>query len=79
MKNSSRFFCNTDCEYYPCHTGIQNVNCLFCYCPLYSFDVCPGNYTVTEVNGKPVKDCANCTFPHEAGHYDSIMDILKNK
>ncbi|MBQ3009245.1 MAG: metal-binding protein, partial [Oscillospiraceae bacterium] len=36
MKNSFRFFENRDCEYYPCHKTDHPLNCLFCYCPLYS-------------------------------------------
>lgn len=76
MKNSLKFFSNTDCEYYPCHKGVQKFNCLFCYCPLYSFDDCPGNYTMTETEGRSVKDCSNCTFPHKAENYDKIIDRL---
>lgn len=79
MKNSSKFFLNTDCEYYPCHRGVENFNCLFCYCPLYPFDDCPGNYTVKQTVGKAVKDCSKCTFPHRAENYDKIMDILKDR
>ena len=31
------YFCNRECEYFPCHKGAdpENFNCLFCYCPLY--------------------------------------------
>lgn len=79
MKNSSKFFSNTACEHYPCHRGVENFNCLFCYCPLYPFDDCPENYTMTENDGKSVKDCSNCAFPHKAENYDKIIDMLKNK
>ena len=41
MENSYRFFENKECQYYPCHKGIENMNCLFCYCPLYSREHCP--------------------------------------
>lgn len=34
-ENSYRFFFNRECQYYPCHEGIEEMNCLFCYCPLY--------------------------------------------
>ena len=34
-ENSYRFFSNRECQYYPCHEGIEEMNCLFCYCPLY--------------------------------------------
>lgn len=79
MKMSARFFCNTACEYYPCHKGVDNLNCLFCYCPLYHFDNCLGNYAMIKIDGKSVKDCSNCIFPHKAKNYDKIMDMLKSK
>lgn len=54
------FFCNRECEYFPCHPGAdpENFNCLFCYCPLYLLgDRCGGNFRYRK-NG--VKDCTNC-------------------
>ena len=44
MENSSRYFCNKECEYFPCHTGAdrERFNCLFCYCPMNRFTNCPG-------------------------------------
>ena len=42
MKNSYKYFENRGCKYYPCHRDIQNVNCMFCYCPLYNFEEYPG-------------------------------------
>ena len=35
-QNSSRFFENRACAYFPCHAGMEGeaFNCLFCYCPL---------------------------------------------
>lgn len=76
MNNSSRFFANRECEYYPCHDMGGDLNCLFCYCPLYNTK-CPGNFTVKEKDGRKIKSCIDCTFPHEAGNYDKIMEILK--
>ena len=35
MKNSFYYFENRDCQYYPCHKEMAEMNCLFCYCPLY--------------------------------------------
>ena len=76
-ENSSRFFANRECEYYPCHKSSTDINCLFCYCPLYRLD-CPGNYHYVEVKGKQVKSCMDCMFPHVAENYDKVMEILKN-
>ncbi|MFW5671451.1 MAG: cysteine-rich small domain-containing protein, partial [Acetivibrio ethanolgignens] len=36
MENSYRFFENRECKYFPCHKGLKELNCLFCYCPLYN-------------------------------------------
>lgn len=79
MKNNSRYFNNTECEYYPCHrieSENTDFNCLFCFCPLY-FIECPGNFKIIENNGKSIKDCMDCKFPHIPENYDKIIKILK--
>lgn len=76
MENSCKYFENKDCEYYPCHQGKKDINCLFCYCPLYSMEKCLGNYTYIESNGKKIKECTDCTFPHEPQNYEIIMALL---
>lgn len=77
MENSERFFENKSCQYYPCHKGIEELNCLFCYCPLYPMDNCPGSKTYKEKNGKMLKVCTDCTFPHKPENYDKVIAILK--
>ena len=42
-----------------------------CYCPLYSFKNCNGNYKILE-NG--IKDCSGCLIPHN--NYDYIIEKL---
>lgn len=72
MENTYRFFQNRDCRYFPCHPveDIQQFNCLFCYCPLYTLgERCGGNCTYTE---KGVKNCTHCVLPHSPGGYDYI-------
>lgn len=76
MKNSSRFFENRECEYFPCHKGLEKFNCLFCYCPLHGREKCPGNPEYIEVDGKRIKDCTNCTFPHQPENYGAIIRML---
>jgi len=76
MENSYCFFENKDCQYYPCHSGMDKLNCLFCYCPLYCREKCPGNYNYIDVNGKRIKECKNCTFPHKSENYEIIIKIL---
>ncbi len=75
-KNCSRFFANKECEYYPCHKMKGDLNCLFCYCPLYDTD-CGGNYKLIEKNGKTIKSCIDCAFPHIASNYDLVMERLR--
>ncbi|MBQ7707411.1 MAG: metal-binding protein [Lachnospiraceae bacterium] len=77
MKNSCRFFENKDCEYYPCHKDIEDINCLFCFCPMYNLEHCPGKPSYKVKDGKKIKICTDCTFPHQADNYDLIMSILK--
>ena len=70
------FFQNRECEYFPCHRGVeeQNFNCLFCYCPLYCLgDRCGGSFTYLS-NG--IKDCSTCTKPHCRENYDKIMEKM---
>ncbi len=78
MENSFKFFKNTDCKYYPCHKGVEEINCLFCYCPLYRLENCPGNPKYKEKDGKKIKVCTDCTFPHRSENYEKINEILKN-
>lgn len=70
MKNSYRFYRNTDCEYFPCHKtkNEEEFNCMFCYCPLYFFEECGGNY----IDNNGIKDCTNCLLPHMPKGYDYI-------
>jgi len=82
MENSSRFFKNTACAFFPCHKGLdsEDFNCLFCYCPLYLRPVCPGNPTfIKKEDGRIIKRCTDCTFPHKAENYDRIMSLLKTQ
>ncbi len=68
------FYCNRECECFPCHPEVdpENFNCLFCYCPLYALgEKCGGNYRYTE---KGIKDCSGCPFPHIRESYGIVMD-----
>ena len=82
MQNSAKFFKNTDCSYFPCHKGLDEdeFNCLFCYCPLYAKNPCPGNPTyIKKDDGRVIKRCTDCTFPHKPENYEKIMNILRIK
>ncbi len=79
MDNSSRFFENRECEYFPCHKLEGDFNCLFCYCPMYQYEDCLGDGKYIEKNGRRIKVCTDCTFPHKAENYEEIMRFLKEK
>ena len=77
------FFSNRACKYFPCHDAIaeDDVNCLFCYCPLYALGPeCGGNFTYTK---KGRKNCKNCSLPHRrdagnelvAAHYEQLAAL----
>lgn len=76
MHNSSSFFENHDCEFYPCHDNLTAINCLFCYCPLYREKNCPGKHSY--IGEKKIKDCSQCVYPHEAKNYSEIIRRLWN-
>ena len=78
ISDSKRFFANRSCEYYPCHNSDTDINCLFCYCPLYHLP-CPGNYQIKEKNGKQIKSCIDCVFPHIPENYDIVIRILQEE
>lgn len=77
MENSHRFFENKDCKYFPCHEGLGEFNCMFCYCPLYHKEHCSGKPNYIEKNGKQIKVCKECVFPHCAENYDAMIQMLK--
>lgn len=85
-ENHYSYFCNRQCEYFPCHEGgdPENFNCLFCYCPLYVLGKnCGGKFRYLK-NGQ--KDCSKCLFPHKRENYEKvteryqeIVDIMKER
>lgn len=77
MENSHKFFENKECKYFPCHKGLEAFNCLFCYCPMYPKEKCLGNPRYIERSERKIKDCSNCTFPHQPENYDKIMEFLR--
>lgn len=71
------YFENRQCKYYPCHKNTDGINCLFCYCPMYHLDNCLGNPSYKEKDGKKIKVCTNCSFPHDKNNYEKIMAHLR--
>ena len=40
---------------------------------------CPGNPSYFETEGRKIKICTECTFPHVPEHYDTIIEILSKR
>lgn len=74
IENSDKFYQVPECKYFPCHETKEELNCKFCYCPLYLVENCGGNYAITEDG---IKDCTDCTKPHEGldGYYFVINKL----
>ena len=78
MGHNYKFVQNKACEFFPCHEMKEDeLNCLFCYCPLYALvDECGGNPTFLEDG---TKDCSECTVTHQKGTgYDHVMSKIMN-
>ena len=76
MKNSSTYFKNDSCEYFPCHKMSGDYfNCMFCCCPLYALgDKCGGNFVYLE---QGIKDCSHCNIPHTEAGYQHVCSKLR--
>jgi Zn-finger protein len=48
---------------------------MFCFCPLYHYKNCGGEYEILKKNG--LKDCSNCLVPHSPDGYEYIVKFLK--
>lgn len=71
-----KYFQNKECPFFPCHKNIpiEQFNCLFCFCPLYSLkERCGGNYRYLKDG---TKDCSQCLLPHVKGNYNYIIKKL---
>lgn len=72
-----KFVQNKKCEFFPCHKtdNPAKFNCLFCFCPLYALgNRCGGDFSYT---AEGIKDCSDCTIPHDEGGYEFIMSKIK--
>ena len=75
---ASDYFENRACQYYPCHNS-DHINCLFCYCPMYFLDKCAGQPEWKKLkDGRVIKVCTDCTFPHQRENYEKVMAVLKH-
>ena len=63
---------NKDCEYFPCHEGLED--CTYCYCPIYPCEYEEFGKFVKNKNSK-VWDCSNCVIIHKI----KIVDLIRNE
>lgn len=78
MSEKYKFFNHKECEFFPCHktNNPDEFNCLFCYCPLYALGPdCGGNPNYVEGG---IKDCSQCTLPHNKKNYEYIMSKFQD-
>lgn len=75
-KNDYNWFTNKECRYFPCHeTENGELNCMFCYCPLYPLKNCGGEFCYT---GHGIKDCSHCLLPHTEEGLDHVAARMKD-
>jgi Zn-finger protein len=62
-----------------CH-NLENLNCLFCYCPHYDTSIKEGKCRINSPDGKyidnhegKILDCSDCDFPHKM---ENVREIL---
>ncbi len=67
---------DTNCDYLPCHIGLED--CTFCYCPIYQCnDTQTGGFEkLHSRTGKPVWACSSCIFPHITENAEKILKGL---
>ncbi len=67
-----------DCEYYPCHLGLDD--CTFCFCPFYPCGdgSTGGRHVVSEKTGKDVWSCKRCEWIHKKEAAVKILPELEN-
>ena len=65
--NDATFFENKDCEYYPCHKDMAEINCLWCYCPWFY-----------HCGSKFYRPCSECGIPHDRENYDMMIQGIEN-
>ena len=66
-------FSHRECPSWPCH-NIEDINCIFCYCPLYYMVDCGGDFSITD---KGIKDCSRCVKPHGKDGWSYVVEKLK--
>lgn len=67
---------NYECEYRPCHEGLED--CTFCYCPFYPCNdsLTGGSLVISKTTKEPVWSCIACIFPHKSKNAQGIISGL---
>ena len=68
---------NKECEYFPCH-NIDNLQCDFCYCPLYPcYDKRVRGKIIKNDKGEDIWDCKDCVILHKKQNVNLIIEMIK--
>jgi len=67
-----------------CH-DVENLNCLFCFCPNYNLGVREGGCKINSPSGKYIEtsngkiwDCSDCDWPHKKDNAEKVLMKLYN-
>ncbi len=76
MKKNKTKGLDQECEYLPCHDGLED--CTFCYCPFYPCNKkdTGGFEKISDRTGKPVWACSSCIFTHKTLNAKKILEGL---
>ena len=76
MKRKKITGLDKNCEYLPCHDGLED--CTFCYCPFYPCyqDDTGGFEKISSKTGQLVWACSSCIFPHKVENAKKILKGL---
>ena len=65
---------NKNCNYYPCHSKLED--CTWCYCPFYPCeDETLGGYIKRK--GEKIWSCENCAWIHHKNVAQEVLNKIK--
>ncbi|MBI5417576.1 sirohydrochlorin cobaltochelatase [Candidatus Poribacteria bacterium] len=68
---------NKSCNYFPCHSDLED--CTFCYCPFYPcLDAKKGNFIYSQKIKKKIWACQDCNWIHKKSVVNKILNLIRN-
>ena len=76
MKNKHISGLDKECDYLPCHEGLED--CTFCYCPFYPcYETNTGGFEkISSRTDKPIWACSSCILNHKTENAKRILEGL---